>query len=243
MAVEKVLYRKIAGTLSKEIIRGDYAVGALLPAESELCQQFDVSRHTIRQALRKLRDDGLVTSRQGAGTIVVRPASQSSYVQTVGSLEELIPYATKNRFDVDASETVTCGTELARKLGCTRGEKWFRIAGFRYPPKEAAPISWTEVYIRPQFSGVRRMLSLRNSAIYLLIEKMYGEQFSEVEQTIRLCVVPKDIAAGLRVKQGANVAEISRVYRLATGTVAMIALNLYPADRFSYSMVLRHQAS
>jgi GntR family transcriptional regulator len=70
---------------------------------------------------------------------------------------------------------------------------------------------------------------------------MYGEHFAEVQQTIRLREVPKEIAAGLRVKVGSNVAEICRLYRLTTSTVAMIALNLHPADSFSYSMILRRQ--
>lgn len=51
---------------------GTFAVGARLPTEMELAQRLDVSRPVVREALRRLRDDGLLASRQGSGSVVVR---------------------------------------------------------------------------------------------------------------------------------------------------------------------------
>jgi GntR family transcriptional regulator len=237
------LYRHVASVLAQDIVRRKYPANSNLPTESELCRRFDVSRHTIRQALRQLRDDGVVTSRQGAGTIVVKPALTSGYMQAVASIEELVPYARQNRYDVNATRLVTCDTKLARRLGCARGAKWLRITGFRYPPGERIPICWTEVFIRPRFRGVTRKLARGKGAIYAWIEQLYGERFAEVQQTLRVREVPADIARELRLAIGAPVIEICRVYGLTTGTVAEIAFNLHPADRFSYSMTLRHRAS
>jgi GntR family transcriptional regulator len=224
------LYRHVASVLAKDIAREEYPTNTTLPAESELCRRFGVSRHTIRQALRQLREDGLVASRQGAGTIVMKPTVESSYVQTVASIEELVQYATENRYDVNATRLVTCDTRLARRLGCARGEKWLRITGFRYPPRQSIPICWTEVFIRPQFGAVTKKLGRGKGAIYSWIEQIYGQRFA-------------DLAGQLQVKPGAPVVEVCRIYRLTTGTVAEIAFNLHPADRFSHSMTLRHTAS
>ena len=44
-------YQQIAEVLREEIIKGTYAVGNVIPTEAKLQEQFDVSRHTIRQAL------------------------------------------------------------------------------------------------------------------------------------------------------------------------------------------------
>jgi len=63
-------YLAVAERLSQAITQGEYGVGSLLPTESELCDKFGVSRHTVREALRKLRDLGLVTRHQGVGTRV-----------------------------------------------------------------------------------------------------------------------------------------------------------------------------
>jgi GntR family transcriptional regulator len=236
------LYLTVAKRLRREIVRGDIPVGERLPPENDLVRRFAVSRHTVRQALRQLRDDGLVASRQGAGTVVIKTTSQAGYVQTVASIEELIPYANQNRYDISGSERVTCDTRLARRLGCARGEEWLRITGFRYPPRERRPICWTEVYIRPQFSRAIEMLSRGNGAIYAWIEKLYGAHFAEVEQTLRVRTVPAELARKLRAQAGAPAVEVCRVYRLTTGTVAEIAFNLHPADRFTHSMTLRRHA-
>ncbi len=72
-------YEQIAETLAQEIREVRYAEGALLPTEAQLSDRFNASRHTIRHALRSLRERGLVQSRQGRGTEVVssreRPAA------------------------------------------------------------------------------------------------------------------------------------------------------------------------
>src|SRR5690606_15678852 len=64
------LYREIANQLISLITDGTYPVGHLLPPETELAAIFLVSRHTIREAIRYLQSMGLVTRRQGRGTIV-----------------------------------------------------------------------------------------------------------------------------------------------------------------------------
>ena len=56
--------------LQRLIQRGEYPVNSRLPPEQELSQRFGVSRPIIRQALRRLSDEGVVESRKGSGTIV-----------------------------------------------------------------------------------------------------------------------------------------------------------------------------
>ena len=61
------LYLQVVRALKDEIVSGVYPVGSQLPTEEELCERFSVSRYTVREALRRLREDSLVSSRQGAG--------------------------------------------------------------------------------------------------------------------------------------------------------------------------------
>lgn len=63
-----VAYAKIFGRISG----GEYAVDSRLPTENELAQLLSVSRPVVREALARLRDDGLVASRRGSGTYVLR---------------------------------------------------------------------------------------------------------------------------------------------------------------------------
>lgn len=55
-----------------QVLMGTFAVGSRLPTEMELARRLDVSRPVVREALQRLRDDGLLASRQGSGSVVVR---------------------------------------------------------------------------------------------------------------------------------------------------------------------------
>ena len=63
-------YLQIANYLRDQIIGGDLPPGAEIPSERQLAQQWNVSRPTATRALQTLRYQGLVESRQGAGTYV-----------------------------------------------------------------------------------------------------------------------------------------------------------------------------
>jgi DNA-binding GntR family transcriptional regulator len=75
------LYMQVVRALKDEIVSGIYPVGSQLPTEEELCDRFSVSRYTVREALRRLREDSLVSSRQGAGTTVVPPHPADSFTR------------------------------------------------------------------------------------------------------------------------------------------------------------------
>lgn len=62
------VYREILSS----IMEGDLTEGDRLPTEQSLTERFSASRPTIREALSRLRADGIITSRQGSGTFVTR---------------------------------------------------------------------------------------------------------------------------------------------------------------------------
>jgi GntR family transcriptional regulator len=67
-------YQQVADDLTKRIGSGKYPVGGYLPTEMELCDQYAISRHTVREALRQLRDAGLISRRRRIGTEVADAA-------------------------------------------------------------------------------------------------------------------------------------------------------------------------
>ncbi|MBV9785363.1 MAG: FadR family transcriptional regulator [Acidisphaera sp.] len=65
-----LLADKLAGQLRREIVGGRYTPGRKLPTERELSETYGVSRAIVREAMGRLKQDGLVVSRQGAGAFV-----------------------------------------------------------------------------------------------------------------------------------------------------------------------------
>ncbi len=67
---EPKLSRQIYERIFELIVSGEYPERSRLPSELELSRRFGASRPIVREALARLRDDGLIVSRQGSGSYV-----------------------------------------------------------------------------------------------------------------------------------------------------------------------------
>jgi GntR family galactonate operon transcriptional repressor len=70
-------HRLVVATLGRRIVNGDLGAGVSLPSEAQLLEEFEISRTTLREALRVLSAKGLIESRQKRGTYVSPPRSWS----------------------------------------------------------------------------------------------------------------------------------------------------------------------
>jgi GntR family transcriptional regulator len=235
------LYQQVLQSLRDSIAAGTLAVGDRLPSEDTLCQTYGVSRHTIREALRALREEGLIASRRGAASTVVKRASRPLYTYSVNSIEELLQYAAHVRYEVDKSDIVIADGPLAERLGCKPGERWLRVEGFRYAAGETVPVCWTEVFVRADFAGIALKIGRSAGTIYSWIEEMYGVRVESVEQTFRGEPMPDELAPMLGVEPGSMAVGVHRNYRLGDGSLIEVATNLHPVDRFSYSVKLNRR--
>lgn len=75
--------------LFEAIQQGTFAKGSRLPTETALAQEFGVSRPTVREALARLREDGLVFSRQGSGAFVENDPSPIAHIAPLASIDDL----------------------------------------------------------------------------------------------------------------------------------------------------------
>ena len=233
------LYLQVVRALKAEIVSGIFPVGSQLPTEEELCERFSVSRYTVREALRRLREDDLVASRQGAGTTVVPPRPADSFVHEVMSINDLVAFATDVRFAVDTIEMIEIDDKLAVRTGLMVGEQRLAVRGFRHTEGSDLPVCWSEVYIAREFAAVGRLLQRHRGPIFHLIEDLFGHSIVEVHQEIAAALIPPELAGGLKVRAGTTALEVQRTYKLATGKIAQVAINTHPASRFRHSMTMR----
>jgi DNA-binding GntR family transcriptional regulator len=235
-------YLQVARTLRKEIVDGVYPVGSQLPTEHELCERFAVSRYTIREALRRLRDDNLVSSRPRTGTLVVPRPSTGSYVQHVMSINDLLAFATGTRFAIESVAMVTIDGEMATRTGLATGEQWLTVRGFRQAEGIDAADSAlcrTEYYINRAFAAVGRLLQRHEGPIFPLIEDLFGLSIVEVHQEIVAVLLSARLAEGLDVEQGTPALQVQRTYTTSDDQVAQVTINTHPASRFRHSMTMR----
>lgn len=71
------LYEQIAGMLEERILSHNFKDQEKLPSEQELAEEFSVSRNVIREALKLLKERGLVESRNGTGSYITKPDGEN----------------------------------------------------------------------------------------------------------------------------------------------------------------------
>jgi GntR family transcriptional regulator len=235
-------YQQIVAALRKEIEDNILKAGDMLPSEAELRERFSVSRHTIREALRALRDEGFVESRQGAATRVTKPEN-AIYTYSVSDVAELLQYATDVRYEIDKTSVVVADAELASRLNCSVGSRWLRVEGFRYVKGDSAPLCWTEIYILSEYSGVAVQIGRQRGTIYSFIESMYGVRVAQVDQTLQAAAIPPQASAAITF-EGADLAiVIRRIYRLSDGSIPLVAINYHSPTRLRLNWTLRRSAN
>ncbi|MEO1110678.1 MAG: FadR/GntR family transcriptional regulator [Pseudomonadota bacterium] len=126
---DRTLSDKVYESILAKIMDGDIPVGGKLPTEQMLSDEFGVSRPILRQALKQLREDDVVVSRQGSGSYVKRrPEGAVLDFAPVGSIADIqrtfefraavegeaAYLAAERRTDADLKELQDSLTELDR---------------------------------------------------------------------------------------------------------------------------------
>ena len=233
------LYMQVALTLKAEIVNGVHSVGSLIPTEEELGNRFSVSRYTVREALRVLREEGLVSSRRGAGTIVVPSRSRESDIHQVMTINDLLTFGTDTLYDIESIDTVEIDEAMASRTGLNVGEHWLYVVGLRREENSGEPVGQSEYFINRAFAAVGRILMRHQGPIFPLVEDMFGVTVTEVRQEISATLISKPLAEQLNVEEASAALQIRRAYSVKDGRVLQVTVNTHPAARYRHSMILQ----
>lgn len=232
----------LARVMTGEIEAGRYAVGEKIPTEAELQQRFDVSRHTVREALRDLKSRGLILARAGVGTVVrARAAEGTRFMQGAGTLEEVIQFGEATRMKVLEHGPVIADAELAELVGAKAGQALHHLALLRYRPKLSVPAGRVEIYLRPEFADVLPMVETARMPVLRLVERLHQVRIAEVVQKIVPAILSKKEAQLLKSRTGEPALHVTRHYFDAQDRLVMATIGIYPGDRFSHNTRFRIQ--
>ncbi len=234
------IFKQLARRLAEPIEAGDPPVGGLLPTEDEIAKRHGVSRHTVRQALATLRSLGLIESRQGVGSIVVRSTPRSVFTETFSSVDELLRSGRGTPLQTQTVCEVTADAELAERLGGRAGQSYLKIIGLRPAGSgsESLPAGYVEVYIDAIYSGVRTLLPKLKTTIAEAIDSLYGVPIARIDQEITVDLLTNEMAEALSVPRRRPALRIRRWYHGPNGRVFEIATSYYPMGSFAYHSVL-----
>lgn len=234
-------YRAIAEALLKDIGRGRYPVGSALPTEIELCERFDASRHTVREALRAITQKGLITRKPRAGSVVIAAEQPTVFTHSVGSLNEWLSYPNDTFRDTFESREIVAGRELALVLKCSQDTRWFCISSIRRFNDLDIPLAWTDIYVDPKYAAVVKRRDHGRIPVHQQIEKMFGVVIERAQLEIFPSSIPARMASALKVAPHSPAMTIIRRYIGLRGDNFETTVTLHPENRYTFTMDLHRE--
>ena len=232
-------YLQVAGELREAIMAERYSDGRSFPTESDLCETYDVSRFTVREALKRLQAEGLIARKRGSGTIVQPSAARGGALhQPLSNVGELLQYARGSAIIYERVGKTALPAYVAEKVERDTSGSWEVFSGLRRQGFGEQAIARTEVYLHQRLADVVDALDLNASSqtLFSQIERLTGTSAATVTQDIQAIAADKTDAKTLEVEEGAPVLLIIRSYVDAKGDVFEISVSHHPGDRFAYNM-------
>lgn len=158
-----ISYQNIKLEIEKMITKKFWMVGQKLPSENELAKYFNVSRETLRAAIKLLEQEGKVLVKHGIGTFVINPLpnnpSRLDILQSVGAMIEFAGLTEGEKLVM--IDEVPCNKEWGAALKITEGVPCVKVERIRLGNGE--PVAYSinilpkhlvgDVFDRVDFSG------------------------------------------------------------------------------------------
>lgn len=225
-------YRELADLLRADILSGKLRPGDQLATEHELCAQHEVSRHTAREALRILSEDGLIARRRRAGTVVSDVAAPA-FAQPIGDFDSILQYARDARFELESERRAT-SNEL-RTAGLDGSYQ--RFQGFRRQGSRPA-LALTVIYALSELAPDADTIQELTVSLSEWIERTHAIPVHQVTQRMEAVALKAGAARSLDLLAGTPALSTVRRYMDTNGRIILLSQSLHPAGRFAYEMRL-----
>lgn len=226
------LYSMIAGQAEALISSGQWQEGARLPPERELCQRFEVSRATLRQALAELEDRGLVTRHQGRGTFVSKPRAQLPIVGVFSIRDAMEAHGLHMTTRVLRVERIEADRGLATDLACMPGDPVVFIERVRIGDGE--PMVLDIAHLRADLFPGLEAIDFEQRSLYDVLERDYGRTVAEASETLEPVILTPRECGLLEVPAHTTALLTRRITSDADGTVLALGHVLLRGDRSRY---------
>lgn len=180
------LYYQIAERIKEQVALGELAAGDQLPPERELCDQFGVSRMTVRQAVTYLAKQGLLDVRPGVGTFIAQPKLTYDALHLLGFSEEMARSGAVAESLVLEQSLVVPAARVASKLRLDPNETVVQIVRLRRVNQE--PMLLETSMIRAAIVPDLEQVDLAQNSLYELLERRYGLHLQRSHQTVEVVI-------------------------------------------------------
>jgi GntR family transcriptional regulator len=227
--------------LRQRIDQGRFPPGSRLPSEPELAAEFQVSRATLREALRALEAEGLLRRRQGSGTYVAdRPRVANSLDVNFGVTEAIRSAGMTAGIARGRHWTEPVSAAEAARLGLEPGQDVLVVERVR--TAEGRPVVLSRDLIASSVVGDREQAiakEMLRRSIYDVLERDLGIVIHHGVAKFRPVRADQAVASRLGVPRGELLLYIWQVDYAEDGAAVLSSHEFHLADAFDFSVVRR----
>ena len=230
---------QIESALRGRILCNQYAPGGAFPTDAKLCDEFKVSRATVRLAVDALRREGLIARYPGRGTFVSEWLDQAQSLRFNGSIEQIVTQGDGAGHEhLIVKRELTAASPLeAKELRLAPKQRVIRLTGFRM--RERQRMGHVQISLA-EATGTR--LDIREghkySSIFRLIDERLGLKTYSVRQIISVAMPTRDMAKALDIPKRVPLLVRRRTFFGAGDVPLELSITSYPGDRYKYEVVI-----
>lgn len=233
--VKEVMHQQFYNIILGKIKSGEWKNGEKIPAERTLCDKYNISRTTVREALRHLEMEGYVIRRQGSGSYVSIKPIQKNLVKLYTLREMFDEQGIKHDVILISFDIGPCDDEeVGRRLNMNADEEIIRITRVFL----AADVPYTIEYTylpKAIFPDITKEM-IAEHGLYNTLER-YGHKPTSAEETIQAVKVTAMQRQLLRLPTNILAIEIKRV-TYSGNKIIEYTKNIIRNDYFIYTVKL-----
>jgi GntR family transcriptional regulator len=237
MARQNPIYITIAEEIRKEILSRALPPHTRLPSEPELVQRYGAARETVRRALARLQEQGMIYSRQAVGSFVAEPRVEQDLDQLLGFSEFMVYQGLKPGSRVLTAQIQRISdpnSPVLRYLNLKPGSSVVYLRRLRLGGGTPLVIANTWLPER-KFPGFLKH-DVHRDSVYEIMQKM-GHRPIDAVQTIEATTLREEEAGLLTVSVGSAALMIKRI-AYSGGVPVEYAIDYYRGDRTKFRVRL-----
>lgn len=205
-ARSRPLWQQVLDDLERRIASGD--IVDRFPTDRELTEHYGVSRHTVREAVRRLRARGLVDRHRGRGSFL----NDARLAQPLGGLYSLFQ-AVEDRGLEQRSEVIALersrDTDAAARLGLPPRAQLVHLQRIRFAGDE--PLALDSVWLPVDLGQHLLEVDFRRTALYDELRDRAGTTLSAVDETLEPLLPDADLRALLQLDEDEALLRVRRL--------------------------------
>lgn len=225
------IYLQIAEGISDLLKSGVLPAGHVLPPERVLCEQFGVSRMTLRQAMSLLDREGLIESRRGRGTVVTPTRLRKQQQELRSFSEEIRDRGGCPESRLISLERIVPGESVRDFLELTDQQKVYEIQRLRL--KDGEPLALELAHIPERLCPGLERFDVAKNSLYQILEESYGLRLENCIEEISAETPTLKLRKLLDLPKNAAVLVVDRKTFAEDGRAVEFTRSTYRGDQYS----------